>query len=618
MHKFGNDRIDAAKKITKDQLIAKLQQDSPELFDQIIMEDGERGLLYYIRYEATSLHRKIYSVNSPYFSDLHQGFSELEGGENRHGKSKQKNLTQLLEKIKAHQFEPKIDTKSNSLPLAFIELPIAMNESKANLDQPHYFIPAGTYLSNCGECNGVKYVICKNPECNGRHIYRCNGCSATGRVTCYSCGGGGIKTCGYCRGTCSRDCSDCNGDGSTRCFSCGGSGRIQRGTHGNVYYESCVSCYGKGRKTCYSCNNGKIRCNSCNNGQVTCGRCGGGGKVACGKCKGTANLTCTNCYGDTIDNRYGKIDCQCCQRTGKFLTITYIESEIKNHFVETFTNNEEINFDKVLNISEIKSFVQQNSPLVGIYNDFNEFHYQNNEEVVVNLSVTAARSQQIYKDRYPKVIKEAMYYEPIPFVTFKYICYLTGTHHKVTLLNIDKEIQVKFHDEPDKIESHSFGQRLNHWYQNAFSLPQYEAGNDIKNEIMVLIYLAKANGTISEPQKGILMPLMAGFNALTKKERTKIYKITTTGELYAKAFSKIYFSTEEKCESVKKNLEKIKGASDGTHLEEEKKRMNEILKVLSTSNKPSRIKNFIMTWQISLPIILFVSYIVYTLVLSVI
>ena len=87
-----------------------------------------------------------------------------------------------------------------------------------------------------------------------------------------------------------------------------------------------------------------IRCEKCaGKGEYRCDNCSGRGEITCKKCDGKKNITCSLCYGDHLDNRYGKVDCEKCQTAGELAQISYVETTLKlNNDELFFTDKTEI------------------------------------------------------------------------------------------------------------------------------------------------------------------------------------------------------------------------------------------------------------------------------------
>ena len=93
----------------------------------------------------------------------------------------------------------------------------------------------------------------------------CQGCKATGSVTCLPCSGKGLSTCPRCHGTALVSCTQCNG------------AQMVAGPNGQNI--QCPICHGRGKTGCNLCGQ---------SGRIQCKTCGSQGTTTCPSCQGNA------------------------------------------------------------------------------------------------------------------------------------------------------------------------------------------------------------------------------------------------------------------------------------------------------------------------------------------
>ena len=95
---------------------------------------------------------------------------------------------------------------------------------------------------------------------------------------------------------------------------------------------------------------------------------------------------------------------------------------------------------------------------------------KNYDDVSSNCSKIACANEGIGHFAYPKILKEDMYYEAIPCVTFKYLHILTASYHYISVLAIDNEMDIYFHSNPTYApETQTFSEKYSEWFKKAFS-----------------------------------------------------------------------------------------------------------------------------------------------------
>ncbi|MEJ8599090.1 TerB family tellurite resistance protein [Riemerella anatipestifer] len=609
MKNTTEERIENAKKVSTENLIEIIKNNYPERFDQMLIDEEERKIYYYVKYKSIAFKREPFVLKFPLFTSWKKDFDD---NINYYGEPTVLNDSLFLESILSNGFSPNLNEKYIDEKIPFNNLDFKTENGEISFQQPFYYIPTESEKHTCNNCNGEKYTVCTESECQGQHIYDCNNCNATGKVDCTNCGSSGWIDCRKCNKRGEYTCSSCNGKGEKKCYSCYGKGRNSNG-------EKCGKCSGRGYEKCSKCRNGMIRCEKCaGKGEYRCGDCSGRGEITCKKCDGKKRITCTVCYGDHLDNRYGKVDCEKCQTAGELAQISYVETTLYSNNDELFfTDKTEINAPN-FGLEKIRSFANTNLKLETIYRNYNNENFENYDEHSLFCSTKALDNFGISKNNYPKLLQENIYYEAIPCVTFTYTHILSATQHKVSILSIDEQREVLFHSNPAEIaeEKDSFKDRYLELLNKAFSTKKYLDKIDRKHEMFLMLHVAKADGKIEEEEKRFLSQTITGLKGFTKKEKQELFGLMTSNTLPPLLPSNAYFSSVERSEDAKRKIVELVAKLDGEYEENEKQKLNEINSLIEQGHsiKPSKIANFFKTWQVSFPIILLIFLIIIFLI----
>ncbi len=592
-------RIQNANNVNKDTLVETIKAADPTRFDQMLIESEERKTYFFLKYKALAYTRVPKTLKFPLFKDLQNDFEKTV--ENS-GEIKILNDDRVIQKVISKGYSPIETKKYTEKKLVFSELKLVTENDKVKLKQPFYYLPSETERHTCGTCNGHKYTTCTEPECHGQHIYDCNRCSATGKIDCNNCGRTGQLKCKKCNARGEYSCGSCGGRGEKKCLSCQGSGTDHNG-------KRCTSCSGRGFERCAKCRDGIIRCEKCSGkGEVRCESCSGHGEVTCSKCDGRRQITCRVCYGDHTDGRYGKVDCITCETAGELASISYVETTVKTDDLDLiFTDKTEI-MAPGFGIETIKQFTDANGHIAQTYKSLNGDNHENYDEYSTACSNYALGHVGDFKDRYPKLVSEEMYYEGVPCATFNYNHILSATFHDVSVLNIDKAPFVLFHSNPADVaeERESFKDKVNEWFRQAFSTKAFKDKLDRKHEMFLMVHMAKADGVIEEREKRYLSKTITGLHGFTRKEKAEIFNLMSTSVLPPISPTNAYFSTRERADEAKKKIVELVAKADGEYEPQERAKFEEINRAieLGYKAKPSALGRFFKTWQISVSMFL--------------
>lgn len=614
MKKHSDERLEKANKVTKQELIEKIKSKNPVRFDQVLIGSEHRQKYYYVDYRSLAFSRNAAIIAFPLFNDVKQGFKDIFLSK---GSSETPILLEekgLIEKFKALSRSPVENPKFSSVKKPFSELKLKLTGTDVSDEQPYYYIPAQTEITTCYECDGDKYVTCNEPECRGQHIYDCSECHAKGEVVCSKCRGKGEANCSKCSGVGDVKCSTCSGKGRRNCVGCGGHGKRWTGKSQTI----CTRCNGSGYDTCTDCHgNGRNRCTKCvGRGVIKCETCHAKGTVTCDNCRGKGQITCRKCYGDHKDDRYGKIDCWVCETAGELGHIAYIETEV-NSYNDKFIFSEEegtISCD----VRTFSGHYKTDQPLETTYNSIEQKIKENYDDHSTICSHEGMERSDFKKDDYPLLLTEEIYYEAIPCVTFNYDHILSATQHQVSVLGIDQQREVLYHSNPTATpqEKESKKEKFKELCRKAFSTKAYKDKIDRRNEMLLMIHMAKADGVIEEKEKKYLAGVITGLEGFTNSEKSHLFSLMSRQDLPLIKMEDAIFSTVQRGNLAKQKIVELVAKADLDYEPIERAKLEEITKAIEIAqkSKSSWLMNFLKTWQVSLSVfilIALISYLIY-------
>lgn len=535
---------------------------SSDKFDKMIITDVQpvkRGNYIFTKLKYQKVERNLEKIKFPLYGSISDNFAELEGGEMKFGEKARIESDQIFKTLnKSYQISSNLISASKvSNPFKF---PLDVNEGEINLKQLKYFIPDQTYQETCNTCKGNKYVGCPEQECGGRHEYTCPQCKGHRKVDCKTCNSSGHLKCDNCKGRGEYKCSKCGGKGEITC----GSGFLSSGCGGRGYVlnggkqERCKKCAGRGYYRCTECRDGIIKCEKCSGkGEIRCERCGGRGEVDCSYCGAEGKIICETCYGDK--DRYGMIDCPTCKTIGTMAQIVFVESIVsKNEYETIIPHGDKLNISD----SDIKKHVNLNPKTDLIYkkvNDDLQEYYDKYSKIYADI---IEKELGLHKDKFPLVTQEEIYYQVIPCVELCYKHMLTNTSHEFTIIDFFNNPEVIFHSEPEQLEQDlsNIAKSISGLFGKLFKTKGFKIKEDKRNEIVLLIYLSKADGEIADQEKVYLSEMIGSLDDFTNTEKQKLFDVMNSVTLPELTKAEVTFSSKERGQEILDKLIQIANA----------------------------------------------------------
>lgn len=525
-----------------------LKNTSPEKFDTMIITDNQltkRGNYVYAKMKYEKVERQLEQIKFPLYDAIKDNFAEIEGGESKFGEKYPVNSNKIFDTLKNNYHISGEDLSLNKVNKAF-NYPIDEVNNEISKQQKKYFFPDLTYQETCDKCNGEKYVKCTDRECDGRHNWICTNCHGDGKISCDSCAGDGKVT-----------CKDCKGHGYVKCgglisiSGCNGKGYVEKKKDSLstlTYRETCTKCHGKGEIPCKDCGT---------RGEVKCEKCSGRGEVQCRECSGKGDITCSHCYGDR--ERYGRIDCPQCATIGKVAQIVYVDTFVSQN------ENEKVILkgDKlIVNNNNILTHVKTNQTGQLVFSKVNEKVQENYDEFSKEYSEIFENDLNLSKNNFPLVTKESIFYQIVPCVELSYKHMLTNTVHEFTILDIWNNPEIIYHSEPEQLKQDlgNVTKVVGGFFGKLFKTKAFNTKGDRRNEIVLLIHLAKIDGIIEEHEKIFLSEKIGNLDEFTNSEKQKLFDLMNAATLPDLLKADVTFSSKERGQEVIDKLTELASA----------------------------------------------------------
>lgn len=550
--------------ITTEQIKNIIKKIVPDQFDKMIISENQefkRADYCFSKMKFQKVEREIQFVKFPLYDAVTDNFKEIEGGEKLLGQKavlKNDNILKILnQKFKINA--SKLDKIHIENPLKF---PFDEINNEINPIQRKYFFPDLTYKESCPTCKTNKYVGCPDSECKGRHDYTCPTCNGNKKVDCKPCKCSGFIKCDQCRGSGECKCSKCSGKGEIKC----GSGFFESGCNGtgmvtvNGKQQRCKKCSGRGIYPCSDCRQGIVNCSKCAaKGELRCENCNGRGEINCDYCRAQGNIICKTCYGDK--DRYGMVDCPTCNTMGFLGQIVYVSTTVSNDSIDKLTFEGEA--ITVLE-SDIKKHIITDAPYLEIYKRLNAVKTENYDEYSLKFATNFESDLKLNKDIFPAVVKEQMSYQIIPCIEIAYKHIITNEEHHLTIIDIWSNPEVVFQSDAEELKQNigNATKAVGGFFGKLFKTNNFKTKEDKRNEIILLIYLAKVDGKIEEAEKLFLSDMIGNLNEFTNTEKHLLFDLMNASVLPELTVKETAFSSKERANEVMDKLNQL-AASDG-------------------------------------------------------
>ncbi len=568
--------------ITTEQIKNIIKKIVPDQFDKMIISENQefkRADYSFSKMKFQKVEREIQFVKFPLYDAVTDNFKEIEGGEKLFGQKavlKNDNILKILnQKFKING--SKLDKIHIENPLKF---PFDEINNEINPIQRKYFFPDLTYKENCSNCKANKYVGCPDSECKGRHDYTCPSCNGNKKVDCKPCKCSGFIKCDQCRGSGECKCSKCGGKGEIKC----GSGFFDSGCNGtgmvtvNGKQQRCKKCSGRGIYPCSDCRQGIVNCSKCAaKGELRCENCNGRGEINCDYCRAQGNIICKTCYGDK--ERYGMVDCPTCNTMGFLGQIVYVSTTVSNDSIDKLTFEGET--ITVLE-SDIKKHIITDAPYLEIYKRLNAVKTENYDEYSLKFATNFESDLKLNKDIFPAVVKEQMSYQIIPCIEITYKHIITNEEHKLTIIDIWSNPEVVFQSDAEELKQNigNATKAVGGFFGKLFKTNNFKTKEDKRNEIILLIYLAKVDGKIEEQEKIFLSDMIGNLNEFTNTEKQLLFDLMNASVLPELTIKETTFSSKERANEVIEKLNQL-ALSDGEIEESERVLSKKIIQLIN-------------------------------------
>ena len=183
-------------------------------------------------------------------------------------------------------------------------------------------------------------------------------------------------------------------------------------------------------------------------------------------------------------------------------------------------------------------------------------------------------SQEIF----PRLTKDQISYNVIPIIKVKATHVITDKVIDLVMADVRGETILVKQDDAMAVNQ-NLSNNIKSFIGKTFKTKSYSEKTDRLSQIKLMIYVAKADGTIDEEEKLFINECVNSLTDLTKKEKLVLINMLSAKCLPPLSKEVIVFSSQSKGEEIISSLEQL-AQSDGLYHEHEKKVIEKVRMLL--------------------------------------
>ncbi len=284
---------------------------------------------------------------------------------------------------------------------------------------------------------------------------------------------------------------------------------------------------------------------------------------------------------------------------GDFYVLVFAETKIDFYSQEQILLKEGVELDPEA-AKKIWNFCHQKTPLQLIRSNYKVFDskskaIENTDEYALFLS---EELRKMFPEK-PEIVEEKIHYHIIPCIQISYRHVLTNTIEEMTILNVldtdaeKKNIVIHLHSAPEEGKKNmneaakETAKKVGGFFSKMFNTKAHRSKEDKKNEINLMIRVARADGKIQDEEKRKLSEIIGGLEEFTQADKQKFYDLMSSEQIAELKDQDLVFSNEEVINEVLLRLEEISEA-DGKVVASEKQIISQIKERMIAKKKTTQ------------------------------
>jgi len=253
------------------------------------------------------------------------------------------------------------------------------------------------------------------------------------------------------------------------------------------------------------------------------------------------------------------VDCPECKTIGTMAKVVYVTSFVnENKYDKIFCFGDDLS----LADNQILPHVHSNSSLNLIYKKVNDNVIEEYDEFSQKYAKDIEKELGLIKGDFPLLTREEIFYQVVPCVKLSYMHMITNTRHDFTIIDFWRNPEIIFHSEPEQLKQDlgNVTKSVGGFFGKMFKTKGFKTKEDKRNEITLLIHLARIDGKIEDQEKIQLSKMIGNLEDFTNVEKQKLFDIMNTQTLPELTKEDVKFSTKERSDEVIKNLTDLASA----------------------------------------------------------
>lgn len=269
---------------------------------------------------------------------------------------------------------------------------------------------------------------------------------------------------------------------------------------------------------------------------------------------------------------------------GTFGKLVYVDTVVERKILEKLWLKDGEALEEEME-EEVWNHCKREEELALAYADFSKYESKSKKERVLYDEFSESLCESARNEiGISKMTEEQIYYQVIPCVRLQYKHVLTNTDHELTIINFydEKKVQIVFHSAPEEVKNYlgNTAKKVTGFFSKMMKTKSYHSKQDRRNEINLMIRLARIDGIIQDAEKIQLSEIIGGLKEFTHTEKQKFYDLMSADHIPELKEEDLVFSDEEAKARVLENLASLAKA-DKKVVDKEKQLIERIKKAFS-------------------------------------
>ncbi|TAF64579.1 MAG: TerB family tellurite resistance protein [Cytophagales bacterium] len=254
---------------------------------------------------------------------------------------------------------------------------------------------------------------------------------------------------------------------------------------------------------------------------------------------------------------------------GDFYSLTFVATEVAPHAFEGLSLKDGLEMEAEV-VEKIRLFCDTKTPTMLQNVDFKKYDSTSKiQNTTDEYAIRLCNEIRAKLPNNPEIVEERLFYQVIPCIEISYRHVLANTVEKMTIINAlaGEKAYIHLHSDPEgnRKNLQETAKSVGGFLSKIFQTKGYRSKEDRKNEINLMIRVAKVDGVIKDEEKLKLSEMIGGLDEFTHAERLRFFELMSQIDAPELKEQDLIFSSEEVAQEVFEHLEEIMNIDGKAH-----------------------------------------------------